>query len=383
MPPTYDAIVVGLGVIGSSVLRAVARRGWRTLGIDRFAPPHAMGSSHGRTRFIREAYFEHPSYVPIVQRAYRLWDEIGRDAGTPLLAETGGLMIGPPDGVLVRGALESARVHGLPHEVLEPAEVARRFPAYRLADGMVAVWEPRAGVLQAEPGIAALLAGARDHGAAVRTDEAVVQWAADGDGFTVRTSKGRYTAAHLVLVAGAWLDRLVPELSLPLGVERTLLFWFDPVNAATLGADRCPISIWEHAPQRYFYTFPLDDQGLKAARHHDGDVADPETLDRTVTASEAAALQALLGRFVPDAAGPLKAAAACMYTNTPDGDFILDRHPIHERAVIVSACSGHGFKFAPAIGEIVSDLLVERWTRFDVGRFALSRFERAGRGEGG
>lgn len=376
MSRAFDAIVVGLGAMGSATLRALSRRGWRVLGIDRFAPPHAMGSTHGRSRIIREAYFEHPSYVPLVQRAYHLWDEIERESGGPLLRRTGGLMIGAPDGVIVAGALASARAHGLPYELIDAAEVSRRFPAYRPAEDMVAVWEPRAGVLDPEASVAAMIEGARRHGAEVLTGEAVEQWAADGDGFTVRTGRGRHGAARLVLAAGAWLGKLVPEIALPLGIERTVQFWFEPVDAAALAPERCPISIWEHEPGRFFYTFPLDAHGLKAARHHEGEVADPETIERAVVAGEAATLSRLLARFVPAAAGTLKSAAACMYTNTPDGDFIVDRHPIHAGAMVVSACSGHGFKFAPTIGEIVSDLLVERWTRHDVSRFALGRWEK-------
>ena len=218
MARAYDAIVVGLGAMGSAALRALSRRGWRVLGLDRFAPPHDRGSSHGQSRIIREAYFEDPSYVPLVRRAYLLWEELERESGRKLLLPTGGLMIGPPDGVLVAGALRSAREHQLAHECLDAIAMRKRFPIFHAGDEVVGVWEPRAGVLSPEASIEAFLTTARRHGAEVRVNEPALSWSAGETGVRVTTAGGRYAAGRLILCAGAWIPGLLRDLALPLAV---------------------------------------------------------------------------------------------------------------------------------------------------------------------
>jgi sarcosine oxidase len=373
MTRPFDAIVVGLGAMGSAALRSLSRRGQRVLGLDRFDPPHDLGSSHGRSRIIREAYFEHPAYVPFIQEAYRRWDELERETGRTLLRRTGGVMVGPPAGVLVEGALLSARQHGLAHELIDAREIRRRFPAFRPDDSMVGVWEPRAGVLFPEECIAAFLDSARRHGATVRGHEPALSWKPEGGGVTVETARGRYTASRLVLSAGAWIGALLPDLALPLSVERLVQCWFEPAGERE-ALERCPVTIWEHHAGRFFYAFPLLDGALKAAIHHEGEITSASGLRREVGEGEARPLEALLARHIPAAAGPLAATAVCMYTNTPDGHFIVDTHPAHPGVLIVSACSGHGFKFASAMGEIVADLAVGTRARHDLGMFAAGRF---------
>ena len=373
MPRSVDCIVLGLGAMGSAAARAIARRGYRVLGLDRFASPHDRGSSHGESRIIREAYFEHPSYVPLVQRAYALWEELEREGGRPLFTRTGGVMIGPRDGDVFGGALRSAEAHRLPHEVLDAAEIQRRFPAFHPREDWFGVWEPNDGVLRPEVCIETMLAGAARAGADLHTDEPVTAWRADGEGFVVDTARGRTRASHLVLAAGAWMPRLVPEL--PLTVVRKVLYWFETVgmrNAHDPGL--CPISIWQYGAREYFYSFPRSERGVKVALHHGGEPSDPDHLDRIVRDEEIAAMRAVLHAHMPFASGPLRSTAVCMYTNTPDEDFILDRHPSHPNAIVVSPCSGHGFKFAPAIGEAVSDLVVEGATRHDLSRFRATRW---------
>lgn len=378
MSRAYDVIVAGCGAMGSAALRALARRGLRVLGLDRFAPPHDQGSTHGQSRIIREAYFEDPVYVPLIQRAYLLWDELERESGQPLLLTTGGLMIGAPDSEIVRGALRSAREHGLAHELLDSAELRRRFPAFRPDPEMVGVWEPRAGVLAPEASVAAFLSGARTHGARLNANEPALAWRRDGDGVEVRTARGRYRAGQLVVAAGAWSRGLLPDLALPLAAERVVQFWFDPgADGERFDPRHCPISIWEHAPSRCFYAFPRIEGKVKAAIHHEGEPTDPDRVRREVAPEEAELLRALLARYLPAGGGAPVEAKTCMYTNTPDEDFVIDRHPEHECVLVVSACSGHGFKFAPAIGEVVSDLVVEGWTRWDVRRFAIARLAAA------
>src|SRR5213082_3276056 len=220
MATRFDAIIVGLGALGSATAYHLAKRGKKILGLDRFNPPHALGSSHGQTRIIREAYFEHPLYVPLIQRAYELWAELEKQTGRSLLRQTGGLMIGRPDSAVVSGAKRSAEEHRLRHEILAAAEVRRRFPALQPTDEMLAVWEPRAGILFPETCIEAHLTMARKQGADLRTDEPAVSWEGEGGGVRVVTSKGAYQANQLVLTAGSWIPSLLRDLQLPLVVER-------------------------------------------------------------------------------------------------------------------------------------------------------------------
>ena len=369
MPATYDVIVAGLGAMGSFALRALARRGRRVVGLDRWAPPHAMGSSHGGSRIIREAYFEHPAYVPLVRAAYELWEELEDETGRQLLEETGGLMVGPPDGAVVAGSLASARQHHVAHEVLDAVEVRRRFP-FAPDDGMIGLLEQRAGVLFPESCIDAALQTARQDGAAIHANEPVQAWSADGAGVAVQTSQGTYRADRLVISAGAWLTTLVPDLPLPLVVERQLMHWFEPIgDRGRLAA--CPIALFEYAPDQLIYTFPDRGQGVKVGIHHAGELTHPDHIRRDVTPDDEAAVRALLARFVPSAAGAQRDARVCLYTNTPDGHFLLDHHPAHPQVMLVSPCSGHGFKFASVIGEIVADLVTGGAARFDLRPFQL------------
>lgn len=355
----HDVIVVGLGAMGSAAAYHLARRGARVLGLDRFAPPHQRGSSHGQTRIIRRAYFEDPVYVPLVDRAYALWDALADEVGEALLLRTGGLMIGRPDGVLVGGALQSARQHGLAHEVLDADALRSRHPALQPDADMVGVFEPDAGVLFPEACIAAHLALARRRGAELRIDTEVSDWSSDADGVRVRTAVGEHHADQLLIAAGAWLPRLVPALADRFRVERQLLFWFDALgDAAPFAPARCPIHLWEWAPQRFFYGFPELGEGIKLAVHHEGETADPDAPRRAADTTEIAAIRALAERFVPAAAGRLRASASCLYTNSVDGHFRIDRLPDAPRVLVASPCSGHGFKFASAIGEGLASWLL-------------------------
>lgn len=371
----YDVAVVGLGVTGSAAAWGLARRGLQVIAFEQHAALHAYGSSHGRTRIIREAYFEHPLYVPLVQRAYELWAELERRTGRTLLRLTGGLMLGAPDSAVFGGALRSAREHGLAHEVLTARAVRGRFPGLAPAAGLEAVLEPRAGLLFTEECVSALQEAARGEGAAIEHGRPVTAWQADASGVTVATPAGSHRVAHVVLCAGPWLPRLLPPLARPLHVERQLSHWFEPARRAReFDAERCPVTIWEHAPGRVFYTIPdPGGHGFKAGIHHDGERVDPDTVRREPTAEDEERVRALLARFLPDANGPLLEARVCLYTNAPDEHFVLDRHPASPRVIVASPCSGHGFKFAPAVGEVISDLVADGRARFDLSPFALAR----------
>jgi len=370
MAKSHEVIIAGLGAMGSAAAFHLARRGRAVLGFDRFAPPHTLGSSHGRTRIIREAYFEHPAYVPIVQRAYQLWVELESAARTTLLLKTGGLMIGRPESEVVTGARLSAERHGLPHAVLSAPEVTRRFPGLTPETGMIAVHEPRAGILFPEACIGAHLGLAQSYGAEIHTQEPVLSWNADGSGVSVTTERATYKAESLVITAGAWASELLADLQPPLTVERQILFWFDSSQASdSFSPERCPVHLWQFDDHQVFYGFPNLGDGVKVARHHRGILGAPDRLSREVDAAEIKDMRGIVRRFLPGAGGAFRSAAVCLYTDTPDWHFWIDRHPAHSNVVIASPCSGHGFKFSSAVGEILADLATDRTPPFDLALF--------------
>lgn len=368
-PAAFDVAIAGLGAMGSAVAVSLARRGLTVAGFDRGTPPHEEGSSHGATRIIREAYFEHPAYVPLVQQAYALWNALERESGTALLQPTGGLMIGRPDSELIEGTLRSADLHRLPHEVLGPAAVCERHPAMRLAPDMIAVWEPRAGILQPEACLRVQLALAQRLGARLGFDEPLLHWEADAAGVRLQTARRELRARQLVLCAGAWTNGLLPGAMLPLQVERQTLHWFEPLEPSALAPARCPIHLWQFDGDHFFYGFPDLGDGAKAAFHHGGEITSVAAVRRDVQPAEVEAVRAVMRRFMPAADGPLRRSQVCLYTNTPDGHFWIDRLERHPAVIVVSACSGHGFKFAPAIGELVADRVQERPSRLDASLF--------------
>lgn len=374
--PVADVIVAGLGAMGSATAACLARRGHRVLGFDRFAPPHPFGSTPGKTRIIREAYYEHPQYVPLVQRAYECWAEAGELAGEKLLLQTGGLMIGAPDGNLIAGTRRSAEVHGLPHEKLTAQEIRQRFPAFELPEWMHGIWEPRAGLLFPDRCIANYLRLARQQDAILNFDEPVEHWQVDGGGITVTTARGRYSAARLVLTAGAWMPELIAGLGVPLQVQRVVQYWFEPTeNPEQFDPARFPVYLLEYAPPNHlFYGLPNTGDGVKAAHHHPGEPTTANSLNRVIAPEEVGRMRELLGQYLPHVNGRLLQATACMYTNTPDLDFVIDVHPAHPQVIVASPCSGHGFKFSSAIGEVLADLAMKGSSAFDLAPFSLQRF---------
>ena len=367
--PAYDVIVVGLGAVGSAAAFHLARAGQRVLGIDRFTPPHMLGSSHGESRIIREAYFEHPSYVPLVQCAYELWAELEQISKEKLFVKTGGLMIGQPDGVVVSGARRSAEMHRLPFEVLTAQEVVRRFPAIRPAEGMIAILEPRAGAMFPEKCVAAHLCAAHEAGAVLRYEEPVLRWEPDGAGVRVFTANETYVGGRLVVSAGSWVQALFPDLPLRLKIERQVLYWFATRNPATFQPEKCPIHLWESAPQRFFYGFPDLGTGVKLAIHHEGESTTADAVRRDVTEPEIEEMRRTVRPFFSGLSSEVLRTAVCIYTNTTDEHFLIDFHPQHRQVLIVSPCSGHGFKFSSAIGEAVRDLMVHGKSRLDLSLF--------------
>ncbi|MDR7417342.1 MAG: N-methyl-L-tryptophan oxidase [Armatimonadota bacterium] len=376
----FDVIVLGLGGMGSAAAYHLARRGARVLGLDRHAPAHDLGASHGRSRIIREAYFEHPSYVPLVHRAYDLWADLERASNQRLLRTTGGIMIGAPSTALVQGALQSARQHHLRHEVLDAPEIRRRFPVFHPTDEMIGVYEPRAGVLDPEACVRTHLDQAARAGAELHHEEQVLSWHASATHVRVETSRGRYDGGRLVVTAGPWAPALLADLGLPLVIERQIIGWFRPAAMAEAFAPgRCPVYLWQ-IRGRFFYGFPeLDGHGVKIAEHAVGDPTTADAINRAVAPEEIDELRRhFIARYLPAANGAVAATGTCMYTMTPDTHFVIDDHPRHANVVIACGFSGHGFKFAPVVGEMLADLATGGTTRYDIRLFAIGRFVRAG-----
>jgi sarcosine oxidase len=368
-----DVVVVGLGVMGSAALYELARRGFRAIGIERFAPGHDRGSSHGETRIIRLGYFEHPSYVPLLRRSYELWRELEQASSQRLMRITGIVEIGPPDGALVAGTLAAARMHDLPHEILDAAECMRRYPAFTLSPSHVGVFQPDGGYVAVERTVETFVALARSTGAQVRTGVAVHSIQAHGQGVRVRTGDGEIEARAAIVAAGAWLSGLV-DFPVPVRATREVMAWFKPLAPELFDRDRFPVFILESRHGMH-YGFPLSRRGtLKIAKHHHRDeTADPDEPRRPVGAHDEALIRSALADHIPAANGPLTEAKTCLYTVTPDHDFIIDRLPDAPQIVVASPCSGHGFKFAPVIGEILADLALEGGTMHDISRFRLAR----------
>ncbi|MEP7021325.1 MAG: N-methyl-L-tryptophan oxidase [Pseudonocardiales bacterium] len=380
MADRYDVIVLGLGGMGSSAARHLARRGASVLGLEQFTPAHALGSSHGDSRIVRMAYFEHPDYVPLLRRAYSLWDELGTDVGQPLLTRTGALMIGPPDCGVVSGTLASVHRWGLEHEVLDQAQLQLRYPQFHLPTDDIAVLDADAGFVSPEQTVRAHLDLARLDGAELRFGVKVTGWRLDGDGVAVEFTGGQARAERLVLAAGAWTGPLAPALDVPLQVVRRVMHYVRPVvDAAEFDPARFPVYFIEMGPHDGIYGFPLigdPSGGIKAGFHYrGGDVASPDTVERGVTAAERAEMRAALAARIPGLAGEHAEARVCMYTMTPDEHFVIDLLPASQgRVAIAAGFSGHGFKFSPVVGEILADLALTGATEHPIGFLGATRF---------
>ncbi|SEO60294.1 N-methyl-L-tryptophan oxidase [Amycolatopsis saalfeldensis] len=372
----YDVIVAGLGGMGSAAAYQLARRGQRVLGLDQFAPVHNLGSSHGGSRITRQAYLEGPDYVPLLLRAHELWDEIERDTGREVFTRCGGLMVGQPDSQTVAGSRLSAEKFDIPHELLDAADVRRRFPTMVPLDDEVALYEPGAGFVSPEGSVAAHLQLAARFGAELHHEEQVFTWSTSESGVRVGTASSYYTASQLVLCPGAWAPCLLSGLGVEFEVQRQVQYWFRPSgDASAYAPSRQPVYLWETDEDTQFYGFPASaGQDVKVASHLGGTPCTAETIDRRVDESEIRRMAALAGSRLPTLPGEFRRAATCLYTNTPDEHFVLARHPDHPRAVVACGFSGHGFKFAPVVGEILADLVLDGSTPHPIALFDPARF---------
>jgi sarcosine oxidase len=375
----FDVIVVGLGAMGSAAAYHLAGNNRKVLGLEAFGPAHDRGSSHGESRIIRQAYFENPAYVPLVLRAYELWDRLQRESGKDLLSITGGLAIGPEHGELVSGCLRSANEYDLPHELLDSGQMRSRFPQFCLAPEEIAFYEARAGFLRPEECIRQHLRGASERGAVLHFDEPIVSWSASsqGEGVTVQTHKQTYRANSLVLSVGPWFADLAQTVSMPVVVTRHVMFWFRPLRqASTFDKGMFPIFLWGPEGGPFLYGFPRlsEETDPKVAIHSGMDTCSPSSIDRAIHPRDEEAVRSAIRDRIPALNGEVSHASTCMYTMTPDENFIIDRHPDFPQVVLAAGFSGHGFKFSSVVGEILCDLVTARKTRFDIALFSVSRF---------
>ena len=373
---TYDVIILGTGGVGSAAAFHAARRGAKVLGIDRFPGGHDRGSSHGETRIIRQAYFEHPDYVPLLLRAYELWRELEQIAGEGLLHEVGLLQVGPPEGTVVRGVLEAARLHGLSVDSLNGDEVQRRYSGFRVPQDCVGVFEPAAGYLKVERCVLAHLDAAELHGAEFQFGSAAVSRQTSGSDIVVTTESGKsFRAKKLIVTAGAWAPQLLAELNVKLFVRRKHLYWY-PTAAPEYRQDRgCPTFLYE-LPQGVYYGFPqIDTLGVKVAEHSGGAViTDPLNDPRELDAADLARVEAFLAAQMPGVTRQLGHRCVCFYTMSPDEHFIVDRSPRDPHVLFAAGLSGHGFKFTSVLGEALAELALDGSTDLPIDFLSLARF---------
>lgn len=374
MTDRYDTIVVGVGGVGSATVAELAARGHDVLGVERFDVPHARGSSHGSTRIIRLAYYEHPSYVPLLRRAYERWRDLEAATGRDLLTVTGSLAIGPSGSDVVEGAERACREHNLAYERLAGPAVGERFPGYDLDERFAAVYQPRGGYLASEECVVAHVEHAHGNGATVRARERVLEWEATGSGVSVETDRDSYHADNLVVSAGPWIRELVPELAGYATPERQVLAWFQPAAPGDYEPEAFPVFSMT-ADGEHYYGFPVhaDRPGVKLGRyHHLEEAVDPDEV-REPDRRDEQLLREFAETYLPRAAGPTMGLETCLFTNTPDERFVVDTHPAHDNVVIAGGFSGHGFKFTAVLGEVLADL-VEGGTDHPIDRFAIDRF---------
>ncbi|MEI6231454.1 MAG: N-methyl-L-tryptophan oxidase [Planctomycetota bacterium] len=373
---TSDVIVIGGGAMGTATVFELAKRGATVRLFEQFAIGHDLGSSHGYSRIIRRAYYEHPDYVPFVDRAYELWRELEKNVGERLLEITGIIEMGGPGSPLLKGSLASCTEHSIPHELLDAQQISARFPQFAVPSWMRGVWQKDAGILAVERCILAFRLAAKNAGAQLHEEEEVLTIEPHAGGVTVRTRKGSYSAAKAVVCAGSWAGKVLADLNLPLCVTRQALGFFTPKKRALFELGTFPLFLMELYGHS-FYGFPFFGVDcMKVASHSHGKMVTPETVDRQFNSADEAELRDFLDAHIPDAAGRLNFGKICLYTNTPDGHFILDAHPNHPSILIAAGFSGHGFKFASVVGETMAELCSDGKTRHKISLFSLSRFSK-------
>jgi sarcosine oxidase len=377
MSNRFDLIIIGCGGVGSAAAYYAAKHGLRVLALERFEPVHSRGSSHGDTRVIRQAYFEHPDYVPLLKRAYDLWQQLEDHVGRKLFYRTGLLEVGPESGVLIPGIRQSGKQHELPLEEISRSEFRHRFPGFHLPHDSVAVFESNAGFLLVEECIRQYIHQAQRLGGDLRFKQAVQGWSVQGNEVCVRTDGDLFYAPRLVITAGAWASELLVDLGVPLRVLRKHLHWYPVELADAYREDKNSPTFFYETAAGYFYGFPVRDaRGLKVAQHSGGEaVSDPLQVDRSLDLSERALVDRFLQVHLPQVTIPATAHAVCMYTMSPDEHFIIDRHPQHPQVAFAAGLSGHGFKFASVLGETLVQFAIDGAAQLPMEFLSCRRFE--------
>jgi sarcosine oxidase len=373
---TYDVAIAGLGGMGSAIAAHCAARGASVIGLEQFGPAHDRGSSHGRSRMIRKAYFEDAAYVPLVLRSYELWRALEREVGEQLLRITGVLSVGEENSEIVSGTRRAAAQHDLPVKAWSRQEMRERYPSLQLLENEVALFEPDGGVLNPEAAVRAHLKAAQAAGAQLCFETTMQSWEANGDTVQLSLADGtRFSARSLVLSLGPWFKETLDALGVSLRVQRNVQAWFSP-GTNLYGADRFPAFLLDRAGLAApLYGFPDFGDGLKLAFHGLGQITTAEEVDRDVDmARDVTPIVQAMEQWMPEATASFREATPCMYSLTPDGDFVIDRHPAHSNVVLCGGFSGHGFKFAPVIGEIAADLSLEGGSRHRIDFLSLKRF---------
>jgi sarcosine oxidase len=375
MSVEFDVAVIGLGAMGSSAAAFAASRGAKVIGLEAYFPAHPLSSSHGDSRLIRLGYFEDPSYVPLLQRAYENWRALEAQLRTDILTVTGVLQIGAPDSKIVSGTRASCEMHGLAHQILDKQEMARRFPAFALDDGEIGLLDPQGGYVRPEAAIMGYLKLAAEHGAALHFGEPVLSIDQGGNGVTIVSGTATYRARKVIVATGAWIAELVPQLRSRAVPIRQVVAWYQPSDGFVAGPQRMPCFLRDDGEGGSYFGFPnIGIDGVKVGRHaHFREPIDPRAPNPPVNEADTALLDSFVRKRLPHAASMRARATTCRYTMLPSEDFLIDHVPGAPDVVVSSACSGHGFKFTSVIGELLADLALEGGSTLPHGLFSFAR----------
>ncbi len=375
MNASFDVAVIGLGAMGSAALAFLADRGVKAIGFDAYFPAHALSSSHGDSRLIRLGYFEDPSYVPLLKRAYQNWRSLEARLRTDILTITGVLQIGAPDGKVVGGTHASCELHGLAHEALDKAEMARRFPAFQLDDHEIGLLDPQGGYLRPEAAVMGYLKLAAEGGAVLHFGEKITAIEPDDAGVTIISETGQYRARKIVVATGSWIAELVPQLRRAAVPIRQVVAWYQPQDGFATQPQRMPCFLRDEGAEGSYFGFPaIGVDGVKIGKHaHFREPIDPDQPNPPVNDADRALLDGFIRKRIPGAAGLRVKATTCRYTMLPSEDFLLDHMPGEKNVVVASPCSGHGFKFTSVIGEILADLAIDGRTDLPINAFSFAK----------
>jgi len=381
---TYDVIVLGVGSMGSATCYHLAKRGYSVLGIEQFGIPHERGSHTGQSRVIRKAYFEHPDYVPLLNRAYENWSSLEQESGLQLYYKTGLLYFGQPKHLLIEGVLESSKLYDIELHKIGRQELKTDYSQFNIPGDYEAYIEPDAGFVTPERSILTHVQSALQHGAHINSNEKVLSWNAEGDSISVKTNKGTYSCNKLVISTGSWLDKVAPELLPELQVTRQIMAWVIPKSWDKFSPDKFPCwTIADDTQGGIFYGFPVLDAGkfgspigLKLAHHYHGPEQNPDNIDHHLDEAEEEKLISFMNRFIPEGYQSTHIQKSCLYTNTSDEHFIVDVLPENKNVVVAGGFSGHGFKFASVIGEALADLSTQGRSELPIKFLGLSRFSK-------